>query len=182
MHPRSITMKSILFICTGNIFRSMVAEYALKALLGARSVYVVGSAGIEALPNQIHPVIRNRLLEKGVDPSHHAQRKLTRELLEAFQIPVAMGLDHREFIRQQFARDVLLFNQICYQREQSVLDVHEAIPDWQENLEAARHYAVSVVDYIWEAMPAFLARLPHLCAKPYGSILRSWPPPGSRGL
>ena len=30
-------MSSILFICTGNIFRSMVAEHALKAYLGEHS-------------------------------------------------------------------------------------------------------------------------------------------------
>ena len=30
------TMPSILFVCTGNIFRSMTAEYALKARLDSR--------------------------------------------------------------------------------------------------------------------------------------------------
>jgi len=45
-----IKLKSILFICSGNIFRSMVAEYALKSLLGPSSPYIVGSAGIEAFP------------------------------------------------------------------------------------------------------------------------------------
>lgn len=155
-------MKSVLFICTGNIFRSMVAEYALKALLGPGAGYTIGSAGIDAVPQRMHPLIRNRLLEMGVDPSGHVQRKLTQELLDRTHIPVAMGLDHREFIRKQFNRDVLLFNEICFQKPEPVLDIHEAIPDWQADLHAARAYALSVIDHIWAAMPAFLAKLPHL--------------------
>jgi len=155
-------VKSILFICTGNIFRSMVAEYALKALLGPEPGYAIGSAGIEAVPQRMHALIRDRLLEKGVDPSGHVQRKLTQDLLDRTHVPVAMGLDHREYIRRQFNRDVLLFNEICFQKPEPILDVHEAIPDWQANLHAARAYALSVIDHIWDAMPTFLARLPHV--------------------
>jgi protein-tyrosine phosphatase len=150
-------VRSILFICTGNIFRSMVAEYALRAALGPSSSVVVGSAGIAAEPQAMHPMVRDRLLAKGIDPSAHVQRKLTRDLLQAVDLPVAMGLDHRSFIREQFDLDVLLFNEICYQREESVQDVHEAIPDWHLDLDRARAYALSVVDYIWDATPAFLA-------------------------
>lgn len=155
-------MKSVLFICTGNIFRSMVAEYALKTHLGPEAGFVVGSAGTEALPAELHPLIRDYLTAKGVDPSKHAQRKLTPEILECADLPVAMGLNHREFIRRHFSREVLLFNEICYAKMESVLDVHEAIPDWERNLDAALHYAQSVIDYIWEATPALIAKLPHL--------------------
>ncbi|MBI4402194.1 MAG: hypothetical protein HY581_11250 [Nitrospirae bacterium] len=155
-------MKSILFICTGNIFRSLVAEYALKARLGPKAGYLVGSTGIEAVPQAMSPLIRDRLRERGADPSPHVQRKLTRELLDGADLAVAMGLDHRDFIRRHFDREALLFNQVCYHKEEPVLDIHEAIPDWPNNLEAARDYALSVVDYIWEAMPAFLARIPRL--------------------
>jgi protein-tyrosine phosphatase len=153
-------MTSILFICSGNIFRSMVAEYALKSLLGSSSSYIVGSAGIEALPATIHPLILDHLLTKGSDPSNHVQRKLTQNLLDEVTLPVAMGLNHHEFIRQHFNRDVLLFNEICFQTREPILDLHEAIPDWQRNLDAAHEYVISVIDYIWDTMPIFLATLP----------------------
>ena len=155
-------MKSILFICTGNVFRSLVAEYAMKAWLGTDPGYVIGSSGIEALPQPVHPLVRGRLLEKGADPSPHVPRKLTQGLLHGSDVPVAMGLDHREFIRKHFHRDVLLFNQICYQVEEPILDVHEAMPNLPACPEATRNYVVSVIDYIWNAMPAFLARMPRL--------------------
>jgi len=152
-------MTSILFICSGNIFRSMVAEYALKSLLGPTSPYIVGSAGIEALPAIIHPVIAEYLLAKGSDLSNHVPRKLSRDLLDEATLPVAMGLNHSEFIRQQFSRDVRLFNEICFQKREPILDLHEAIPDWQLNLVASRDYVVSVIDYIWDTMPIFLSTL-----------------------
>jgi protein-tyrosine-phosphatase len=155
-------VKTVLFICTGNIFRSLVAEYALKAALGPTAAVVVGSAGIQALPQAMHPLILEWLVLKGADPSHHVQRKLTRELLDATDLPVAMGFDHQEYVRVQFDRDVLLFNQICYQRDEPVLDVHEAVPDWHLHMDDVHDYALSLVDYIWEAMPAFLVGLERL--------------------
>jgi protein-tyrosine phosphatase len=155
-------MKTVLFICTGNVFRSMVAEYALKTHLGPEAGLVVGSAGTEAVPAELHPLIRDYLVAKGADPSKHAQRKLTAELLECADLPVAMGLNHREFIRRHFSREVRLFNEICYAKMEPVLDVQEAIPDWEQNQEAAYRYALSVIDYIWAATPALIAKLPHL--------------------
>jgi protein-tyrosine phosphatase len=155
-------MKSILFICTGNIFRSLTAEYALKTVLGSQRVYVVGSAGTEAQPAELHPLVRDRLLLKGADPTQHLQRKLTKELLWTADLPVAMGLNHREFIKREFGQDVLLFNQICYERDEPVLDINEAIEDWQVKPEACLEYAISIIDYIWDAMPAFLGGLSRL--------------------
>jgi protein-tyrosine phosphatase len=155
-------MTTVLFICTGNIFRSMVAEYALKSQLAGVSHMTVGSAGIEALHQPMHPLIRERLLIKGVDPSGHQQRKLTRELLEKADLPVAMGLDHQEYIRIQYGRDIRLFNDICYNVREPVLDIHEAVPQWHLDMDHARAYALSVVDYLWNAMPAFLAGIARL--------------------
>ncbi len=158
-------VKNILFICTGNIFRSMVAEYAVKAHLRHDSRYVIGSAGIEVMtpaPQSVHPFIRDYLKAKGVDLSQHVQRRLTQALLDSADLPVAMGLDHREFIRRQFHREVFLFNEICFQKPDPILDLHEAVPDWHTNLRASRDYVVSVIDHIWRAMPAFLAKLPHV--------------------
>ncbi len=146
-------MTSILFVCTGNIFRSVVAEYALKAALGGHEHYCIGSAGIVASPQPMHPFIDARLREKGADPSQHVQRQLTKALLDGTDVLVAMGLDHREFIRQRFERDAQLFNEICHGAVESVLDIHEAVPDFARYPDAARAYAARAIDHIWESMP-----------------------------
>ena len=156
------SVRSILFVCTGNIFRSLAAEYALKQYLGPQGLYCVGSAGIEAKPQSIHPIVRARLLERGADPVGHIQRKLTQSLLDEAGCVVAMGRDHQEAVQRLFGLSIPLFNQLCFERDEPILDVHEALPDWEGNEAQIQAYVISVVDHIGDAIPHFAARLPHL--------------------
>jgi len=153
--------QSILFVCTGNVFRSMAAEYALRTQLGQPSSYRVESAGIEAKPKTIHPVILNRLIQKGANPSAHIPQRLTKKLIDRNDLIIAMGLGHREFIHQQFRLKVPLFNEVSFGEEIPILDLHEALPDWERDIDEARAYVESVIDHIWESVPALIARLPH---------------------
>lgn len=158
--------RTILFICTGNIFRSMTAEYALKASLGGSPRYAVGSAGIEANPQAMAPEVRERLRQRGIDPSAHRQRKLTAELLHAAHLPVAMGLDHREYVERHFGRRLPLFNQVCFDREEALLDTWEAVPDFERNPQGRRDYIAWVVDYLCSAMPEFIANMDRFLVRP----------------
>jgi protein-tyrosine phosphatase len=151
--------QSVLFVCTGNIFRSVAAEYALKAGLGIGTSCVVSSAGIAVKPQSVHDWVQTRLRDKGADPTTHVQRQLTRDLVGAADLVIAMGRDHQIFVREQFGREVPLFNQICLGHDQPIMDVHEAIPDWETDPERARAYVWSVIDVIWATAPALLPRL-----------------------
>ena len=104
--------------------------------------------------------VRDRLLARGVDCRGHVQRRLTHAVLAEADLVVAMGVDHRAFIRRVFSREAPLFHEICFGREEGVLDLHEALPDWSCDPEASQRYIVRTVDHIWKAMPAFIARLP----------------------
>ena len=137
----------------------MTAEYALKAALGNTPRYPVGSAGIEALPQAMAPEVRDRLLLRGIDASGHRQRKLTAELLDTADLPVAMGLDHREYVQQHFGRALVLFNQVCFDKEEPLLDTWEAVPDFERNAQARRDYIAWVVDYLCASMPEFIANM-----------------------
>jgi len=152
-------LRSVLFVCTGNIFRSMTAEFALKAGLGLGTSCVVSSAGIDVKPQSVPEWVQIRLREKGADTSRHVQRQLTKELVEAADLVIAMGRNHQAFVREQFGRDVSLFNQICLGHDQPILDLHEAIPDWETDPELARAYIYSVIDSIWATAPTLLPRL-----------------------
>ena len=92
----------MLFVCTGNIFRSMTAEYALKAWLDPQSPIRVGSAGTVALPQDMHPDVRGYLVQRGMDPSHHQQRKVSAEILSASELVTAMSTDHQAFLVDTF--------------------------------------------------------------------------------
>jgi protein-tyrosine phosphatase len=152
-------MASILFVCTGNIFRSMTAEYALKARLDCQSSIRVSSAGTMAIPQQMHPDVRAYLLQREVDPSHHRQRRVSAELLHATDLVVAMSTDHQFFLFDTFQCRAPLFNEICHGRSDSLFDVWEVIPTWETDLEMARNYAFHVMDYIWASIPGLLQNL-----------------------
>jgi protein-tyrosine phosphatase len=152
-------LRSVLFVCTGNIFRSVTAEYALKARLGAGTSCLVSSAGIDAKPQSVHDWVETRLREKGADLTRHVQRQLTKELVEAADLVIAMGRNHQVFIREQFGCDVPLFNQVCLGHDHPIFDLHEAITDWETDPERARAYVCSVIDSIWATAPALLPRL-----------------------
>ena len=134
-------------------------EYALKAGLGVSTSCVVSSAGIDVKPQSVHDWVQTKLREKGADPTSHVQRQLTQELVDAADLVIAMGRDHQVFVRKQFGRDVPLFNQVCLGHDQPILDVHEAIPDWETDPGRARAYVWSVIDVIWATAPALLPRL-----------------------
>ena len=148
-------MKSVLFICTGNIFRSMVAEHALKAQMAPGDALIVESAGTHPYPMAIYDAVRERLIERGIDPSGHSQRKLTQEMLDDAGLPVAMSLDHQTFVRDQYGREIPLFNRVCYGRDEPVLDLGESLTDGENDAAAAEAYVRQMVDTIWEAMPRF---------------------------
>lgn len=139
----------------------MTAEYALKAALGPYPTYRVSSAGTEAKFQAVSPHVRERLTLRGLDPAAHRQRRVTAEILAGADVVVAMGLDHRRYLREQFGRETWLFNQICFGTEAPVLDVWEAVPDEQRDPVAAQRYIYSVVDYICEAMPDFIKNVNH---------------------
>lgn len=155
-------VRSVLFVCTGNIFRSLAAEYALKTLLGNPRAVIVGSAGIEAKSQPVHEWVRMKLQSKGADPSSHVQRQVNGEMIEAADLVIAMGWNHQKFLREQYGRDVPLFNQLCCDRDEPIPDVHEMMPDWEKDLVLARAYVWSVIDLIWTATPALIERLPSL--------------------
>jgi protein-tyrosine phosphatase len=152
-------MPSILFVCTGNIFRSMTAEYALKAKLDPRLPIRVSSAGTLAIPQEMHPDVRAYLVQRGMNPSHHQQRKVSVELLHASDLVIAMSTDHQSFLFDTFQYRAPLFNDVCYGRPEPLLDVWEAIPTWETDIEAARNYAIHVMEYIWASMPGLLQNL-----------------------
>ena len=152
-------IESVLFVCTGNIFRSLAAEHALKGKLEGQSSCLVRSAGIDVKPQPVHEWVQTRLTLRGAAVAAHIQRQLTRAMVEETDLVIAMGRNHQAFIREHFEREVPLFNRVCFERDEPILDVHEALPDWETDPERARIYVWSVIDRIWEAVPFLVARL-----------------------
>ena len=163
--------RHVLFVCTGNIFRSLTADRALRALLAGRSDVAVSSAGTDDYPHKVRPYTGGYLRSKGFDVSDHERRTLTREILDAAGLVVAMSTDHQVYIRECFARHAPLFLEVCGQGEEWLPDIEEVIPDWQTNRPAVEAHVRATIDRIVELVPRMALDLDALLAR-YGSTGR----------
>ena len=99
-------MRVALFICTGNVCRSPMAEGLLNARihrLGDDGKLVAHSAGTWALENQPasgHAI--TVMAERGIDISQHRGRTVTREDLSNADVVIVMTQSHRDALSAEF--------------------------------------------------------------------------------
>ncbi len=80
----------ILVVCVGNTCRSPMAEAVLLQRLAGRDISIA-SAGIAALVGRpADPIARQLMLERGLDISRHRARQLTRDMILASDLVLAM--------------------------------------------------------------------------------------------
>ena len=126
-------MKSILFICTGNVFRSMSAEHLFRKHLSERGFtgWKVASAGIVARPEPLDPKTIEVLEKMGVKINHR-QKKLTRQMLDDYDIIVPMAANHLQFINAKFGfKNAFLFNDLALNKKSSIWDVEDKVKNMQ---------------------------------------------------
>lgn len=92
----------VLFVCTGNICRSPVAEKLLERHSTERGLGLrVSSAGTRALNGQpMHPESQRVLQERGVDPGDFESRMLTPDIAADCDLLLGMTREHRAIARQ----------------------------------------------------------------------------------
>ncbi len=93
-------MKTILFVCTGNVCRSPMAEGLLRHALQGDSTVRVLSAGLGALDSQ--PATEasvDVMAELGIDISHHCSQSLRGTLLEAADFIFTMTRQQQDTIQ-----------------------------------------------------------------------------------
>ena len=92
-------MKTILFVCTGNICRSPMAEGLFRHAVKDRGDYRVLSAGVGAIDGQAPSANAVRAMrDLGIDISKQRSRMLTAELVEQADLILGMTHNHIESI------------------------------------------------------------------------------------
>ena len=162
-------MQRALFVCTGNIFRSLTADVALRALLAQRQDIHVSSAGTDDYPHVVGPYTRSYLLSKGFDVSSHRRRTLTREILEESHLVVAMSTDHQALIKRRFGREVPLFLEVCGEAAEWLPDIEDVIPDYRNNRPAVEAHVRKTIDRIVELAPRMAVNIEVLMHR-YGGV------------
>ena len=88
-------MKKILFVCHGNICRSPMAEFVMKALVaeaGRADEFEIASAATsrEEIGNSVYPPVRKLLNAHGIDCSGKTARQLERADYEKHDLLIGM--------------------------------------------------------------------------------------------
>ncbi len=96
-------MKNVLFVCTGNICRSPIAEGLFRQLIGNRDDIEVSSAGVHAVRGQPPSLYAVQVCEnEGVDISGLRSQPLSADLVERASHIFAMTGAHLETIHLLF--------------------------------------------------------------------------------
>ena len=99
-------MPTVIFVCTGNLCRSPMAEALLRARLArdeARRDWQVGSAGVwttEGRPASAYAI--EEMAQRGVDLRAHRSRNVTHELMAVADLVLAMTRGHVEALEAAF--------------------------------------------------------------------------------
>jgi len=155
-------MRRVLFVCTGNIFRSLTAEYALRAVLRENPEIHVSSAGTDDYPHVVWPEVRAYLLEKGLDVRAHVRRTLTQAIVDESHLLIAMGTDHRSAVQQGFGLSAPLYLEACGEAAEGLPDIEEVVADYRTNAAAVTAHVRWTIDRIVELAPRLAGRIPLL--------------------
>ncbi len=99
-------MSRVLFICTGNLCRSPMAEVLLRARLASdeeRRHWRVESAGVWAVDGRAASRLAiEEMARRGIDMEAHRSRSVTRELMTQADLVLAMTRSHVASLRAAF--------------------------------------------------------------------------------
>ena len=158
--------KSILFVCTGNVFRSMSAEYCFKKHLSNQGIknWKVNSAGIVAKRGApIDPKTIKTLESIGIKEINHNQKRLTKHMLNSYNIIIAMSKNHLNFIKSKLGyKNALLFNELASNKKSSIMDIEDEIKDYKTNRKAVEKKIEETVKEIYKKTPALFKNVSKL--------------------
>ena len=100
----------ILFVCHGNICRSVMAQYILTDMLQKRGLsarFEVDSAAVsrEEIGNPIYPPARRELERRGIPVGAHRARQVTMEDYRHFDRIYYMDRSNRGYLERLLPRD-----------------------------------------------------------------------------
>ena len=152
--------RSVLFICTGNIFRSMTAEFALRRHLGPGSPVRISSAGTAHRPElSVRADVAAYLKSLGLDVSSHQRRTLTPDMLSSGETVIAMNSDHQQDLSQRFNQTVPVFLEIATGTAADMPDVDDLFAPEDHLSDAAITHVRNTIDRIVTLTPALAKRL-----------------------
>lgn len=102
--------KKVLMICHGNICRSPMAEFVMKAEVKKRGLadkYEIASAATstEEIGNDVYPPAKEKMLEKGVPFTKRGARQITKQDYQDYDLLIGMDEANRRNITRMMGGD-----------------------------------------------------------------------------
>ena len=103
-------MIRILFVCHGNICRSVSAQYIFQNMVNQEGIsndFLIDSAATstEEIGNNIYPPMRSALERKGIPIGNHRARQLRRADYEEFDLFIGMDEENMYYMRKILGED-----------------------------------------------------------------------------
>ncbi len=103
-------MKRVLFICHGNICRSVMAQYMFLykvKMRGLEDVFDADSAATsrEEIGDEMYPPAKRKLTQKGIPFGHHRARQIVREDYDRYDILVGMDDENLYYMKRMLGND-----------------------------------------------------------------------------
>jgi L-threonylcarbamoyladenylate synthase len=146
--------KHILFVCTGNSCRSVMAEYLLRQMLMDRRDIEVSSAGIGVIfQTSASQEALNVLRENGIDAGGHLSQPVTNMLLKKSDIIFVMTRSHRSQVLERVPgveKRVYLLGEFQEQpiRRDSDLDIQDPIGKSHAEYQQSRDLILACLEKI----------------------------------
>lgn len=118
----------VLFVCTGNTFRSASADYLFNNFLKEKNdnSIVISSAGTKGyIPGMFKETV-DELKKLGIDASKHQYKVLNQAMIDETDLIICMSLKHKKFVKENFGKESILFNEILKGDSSDVPDDYEA--------------------------------------------------------
>jgi protein-tyrosine-phosphatase len=148
--------RKILFVCTGNTCRSVMAQGLFKNMLREEGIkdVKVSSAGIAALPSfAIYGVLEKVLKEEDIEISNHKPTRVTPQIVKDADLILVMEKRHKEAILEmapEVKNRVFLLKKFAGEKKN--LDIPDPIGQPEEayrsRLEEIREYLMKILKKI----------------------------------
>ncbi len=150
-------MIKVLFVCSGNVFRSLSAEYSLRNFAKKNNLKIkVSSAGIKACKSSdIDSIVITTLKKFKIDPTKHKPRQISKKIIDENDLIIAMSINHQKYIEEHFGIKVPLFNEVTLGKKTKILDNNEVKPKLVFGTKRWDEYNSSIVKYIHNLIPNF---------------------------